>query len=1004
MHHFGSILLIFWILIGSASGQSNESRSSDWFFRSWETEDGLPSNSILEVTQTSDGYLWLGSNGLLRFNGHEFEPIPLQDILDLPSREIRAMFQDRNGRVWTAFERGPLVGLGEDNFLVFGESEGLPEKRVHSITDDDEGGLWVAYYDEICHIADNKVISRKLPNRTPVGETPRLLCDDMGRIWLANGGRLHLRKEGKFHLIAEFKDSSLQMTKASQGGLWVTVDSQLIHLDSENQISPEVSLPDSSQVTNLLEDSKGAIWICTQTNGLFRYADKRLEAIPTSYPWVEGITEDHEGNIWVGTFGGGLNVIKSRAVQLSDPQISPPVSSLNSLTINSDGKIWAVNRDGRLAFQRDGQWQFYQPKQAGVRFLCVASDPAGHIWAGSRQHGLFKITNERTEIFRSEQGIGSNYVRALLVAKNGDLWIGTDGPDQLLRHSDGKFEAISHEGSLQAIRGLAETTDGTVWVGTSNGRLLRVVDSKLVSKTGVEGSALISIRTLHATPDGSLWIGYAGDGLGHIKDGKYQRITTEEGLRDNYISQIQHDDFGSLWLAGNRGLFQVERSQLQNPSQFGSRAIRMRTFGRNDGLPSLQISRNYSPTSAKDSSGNLYFSTYNGLLRVNPKKYRGDVLVPPVRLERVLVDHQLVGSYRKRDARAFTAEGANLLDLSSRGAILRLPPDHNRVNIDFATLSLASPETVNIRYRLKGLSDKWEISDNQYEAQFSRLPAGKYEFEVIAANNNGSWSREKASLLITVSPFFWQTWWFKLGVGAFTALIAGGLVFLGLRRRHRLVMQRIRTKRALEQERSRIARDIHDELGASLTRISLLAQPAVEPKDETIKKKLGQIHSTARHLMRSMDGVVWAIDPEHDTCDDLASYLSSYAQDFLEVAGITCRIRMPLELPEHSLSAQLRHNLLLAFKEALNNIVKYAEATEVKVTLESENEELILKLEDNGSGINPMAESDPNRPASGRGLENMNTRMKEIGGTCVVESSPEKGTAITFQVPLRGVI
>lgn len=988
-------------MIGSVCGQSGDSMSSDWFFRSWQTEDGLPSNSVLDVTQTPDGYLWLGSNGLLRFNGHEFIPIPLQGLLNLPSREVRAFFQDRTGRLWASFERGPVVGLGEDNFIIFDSNDGLPDKRVHSITDDDKGRIWLVYANEICRIEKNQVTSFKAPNRTPIGSEPRILCDNQGRIWLTNGSQIHVFDEGNFRLFEDFKKASLRMTKANDGGIWITVDSRLMHLNQDDELKTVISLPPLTQVTNLLEDSKGAVWICTQKTGLIRFANGYLQPIRTSYPWIEGITEDHEGNIWVGTIGGGLNVIKSRAIQLSNQKNGIPVSSVDSLTLTPEGEIWVVNRDGWLAFERDSKWQFYQTKDSSIQFICVAADHDGHVWTGTRQHGLFKITENGHERFGPAEGLNSAFVRALLVAKNGDLWIGTDGPDSLYRYSKGKLELLQHEGSLQAIRGLTETPDGTIWVGTSQGRLFRVAGSRLVEETTVKGSSLISIRTLHATPDGSLWIGYAGDGLGHLKDGHYRRVTVDDGLRDNYISQIQHDNFGSLWLAGNRGLFQVEQSQLLDPSIFGPRAFRMRTFGRNDGLPSFQISRNFAPTSGKDAEGNLYFGTQSGLLEVKPAEYREKSQVPPVLLEKALVDDQLVGIYHKRDARTFTEEGVELVDLSSENSILRLPPDHNKINIEFAALSMASPETINIRYRLKGLNDQWEISDNKYEAQFTRLPAGKYLFEVIAANNNGNWPSKTTHLEIIVSPFFWETWWFKLAVGALTALIAGGLVFLGLRGRHQLAMRSLNTKRALEQERSRIARDIHDDLGASLTRISLLAQPAVEPKDPVTKNKLGQIHNTARHMMRSMDGVVWAINPEHDTLDDLANYLSSYAQEFLSVGDIKCRIRMPVDLPEKTLSAQIRHNLLLAFKEALNNIAKYAEATEVRIILETSDKELILRIEDEGKGIDENSPNDPNRPGAGRGLANMESRMNEIDGTCEIISELGQGTSIEFKIPFQ---
>ena len=274
-----------------------------------------------------------------------------------------------------------------------------------------------------------------------------------------------------------------------------------------------------------------------------------------------------------------------------------------------------------------------------------------------------------------------------------------------------------------------------------------------------------------------------------------------------------------------------------------------------------------------------------------------------------------------------------------------------------------------------------------------------YKFQVIACNSVGVWNEDGATLGIVVSPFYWQTWWFRIGGGLLTALAAGGVVFLGLRRKHRHQLQGLAAKRALEQERSRIARDIHDDLGASLTRITLLSQSSSPVEDAGTNTVLDQIHTTARQLMRSMEEVVWAVNPEHDTFDALANYLSNYGQGFLSIAGVRCRLDMPMSLPERSLSAQIRHNLFLAFKEALNNAVKYAAATQVRISLDPGTDAFLLKVEDNGEGIDPIAAAKPMRPTSGSGLANMKSRMDEIGGHCNVESSPGQGTTVEFNVP-----
>jgi signal transduction histidine kinase len=377
-------------------------------------------------------------------------------------------------------------------------------------------------------------------------------------------------------------------------------------------------------------------------------------------------------------------------------------------------------------------------------------------------------------------------------------------------------------------------------------------------------------------------------------------------------------------------------------------------------------------------------------------------------LERVSADDRAVALYNAGSPLQVQA-ATNLINLRDRHAPIELGPAHRKVEIDFAALSFTSPENVQFCYRLSGFDADWVEVGASRRATYPRLPAGDYEFQVIACNNSGVWNDTGAVLGFVVKPFFYETWWFRIGGGVATALLAAGVAFMVSRRRYRLKLRRLEARRALEQERTRIARDIHDDLGATLTRISLLSQPArtgVNDPDATAAT-LAQIHQTARDLTHSMGEVVWAVNPEHDTLDSLANYLSSYAQNFLRAAGIRCRIEMPLQLPRQPLSAEVRHNLFLAFKEALNNVVKHAQASEVRITLTPRESAFELVVADDGKGferrsVAAQTEGEPPpRSARGNGLVNMQRRLAEIGGAFELHSEPAAGTRITFRVALR---
>ncbi|MGH7975207.1 MAG: ATP-binding protein, partial [Limisphaerales bacterium] len=287
---------------------------------------------------------------------------------------------------------------------------------------------------------------------------------------------------------------------------------------------------------------------------------------------------------------------------------------------------------------------------------------------------------------------------------------------------------------------------------------------------------------------------------------------------------------------------------------------------------------------------------------------------------------------------------------------------------------------------------------NKRVAEYSYIPPGKYTFHVRACNSDGIWNETGATLALIVMPHFWQTIWFRALTGTFAVALVAGTVLLATRRRMRFKLERIERQQALERERTRIAKDIHDHLGANLTRISLLSQSAhgelENPRQAAAK--LDRIYDTSRELTRSMDEIVWAVNPQHDTLDSLASYLGNFAQEYLVSLNIRCRLDVPLHLPHWPITAEMRHNVFLAFKEALNNVVKHSGADEVSILLATDHDGFHLALRDNGKGFDPDTVS--SRPGRGNGLKNMKQRLEKIGGRCEIQSAPGTGAEIKFFV------
>jgi signal transduction histidine kinase len=327
---------------------------------------------------------------------------------------------------------------------------------------------------------------------------------------------------------------------------------------------------------------------------------------------------------------------------------------------------------------------------------------------------------------------------------------------------------------------------------------------------------------------------------------------------------------------------------------------------------------------------------------------------------------------------------------------LRIPRGRRQVEFHYTGLNLTAPERVRFRYRLEGLDSDWVEAGARRVANYGYLPPGNYRFRAAGQNGNGVWTEADTSLALVVPRRYWQTWWFRLAVLAgFTVSIVAIVRYVSFRRLRRQ-LRLLEQRDALHRERARIAKDIHDDVGADLTQIALLGELARQdhPVQDKVSERIGTMSATARQTIKSLDEIVWAVNPRNDTLSHLIEYTGQFALDYLRVAGIRCRLDFPDNIPVRELSTELRHNLFLATKEALNNIVKHAQATEVWFRVKVTVVAVEMAIEDNGQGFTPAAGA-----PGADGLHNMLRRMTEIGGECRIESRPGAGARVLLRLP-----
>ena len=979
-----------------------------WLVQTWQSDAGLPDNTVVGIDQTPDDFLWVATKtGLVRFDGVEFRQFPVA-AEGLPASANYSMCADRRGRLWIAKERGGVVCVDPKNgTTAMTLKDGLPDDKVHVMVADAEGAVWVTYTrDKVVRIQDGRVRSFTAEEGLAGTGGSEMTVDGTGRLWFYRVDWAGVFRDGRFWPLQQML--SERIAGARSGGLWTCNGKQLFRYAEGGPVGQAGVLPEAGAnkgPTVLCEDRDNRLWIGTREAGLFTFGHEGFTAVPTRPRTILSIKEDREGSLWVGSRGGGLIQLRKRLAELLTTDATAQSDAVLSVCQDTDRLLWAVIWQKGVVLRGTGSnWTQLSAKDgwAVENAQCVAADPQGGVWIGTQYLGLYRWREGVvTEILVKTNGLSSRRVNALLATPSGELWIG-GGFQEEEQHTlqclkDGRFRTFPLPAGSGPVITLATDNAGDCWAATSKGWLLRVSKDVLANETGSTLAGTAVIRSLCATPDGSLWIGYAGQGLGRLKDGRFSHFRMAQGLHDDFISNMLPDARGRLWFAGNRGIFSVRLKELDDCGEGRITKVRSVSYRQKDGLPGLQASYDAGPGALRDADGRLLFAMQSGIAAVYADDIQENPAPPSVVVTRVIVNGKEVAAY---GAAGYPAEAsaARPLELGQGSVHLRLEPGQRQVEFCYTALSFAKPENVGFKYRLQGLDADWVEAGTRRSATYSHLQPGHYQFSVTACNSDGLWNMTGASLEMTVEPYWWETAWFRVAGPLCIAGLLGGWIFLGLRRRHRRQLERLEMQQVTERERTRIARDMHDDLGSHLTRIVMLSDSDPDNHEcaPASGRALTEINQTGREMTLKMSEIVWALNPQHDTLDSFAGYVAKWAHELLATAKINCRLDLPLDLPASPLSSPVRHDVLLAFKESLHNIVKHAHATSVLITLKLEGTSFVLTVKDDGKGFAVP----PDASLQGHGLANMKHRLTEAGGLCEVLSQPGKGTCIRFTVPL----
>ncbi len=953
--------------------------SGDYLVENWQTDEGLPRSTILSITQDRDGYLWMGTPyGLIRFDGVRFVSFEQAASAALGKGEVRQVYSDRDGGLWIATRRSGLLLRENGNaFSAVNDPSLTKNAAVDSVVQDKDGTVWATQ-------GGGKLLRRGGTAFENVGDLSsitrgpslfKLTATLMGQVWFYKQDTYGWLSNGVPMNVTRVPNGVITLSPGRDGGMWISTGTELRYcapgVCDAGRLVKKISL--GLYGVTMLEDKKNTLWIGTARDGLFRLLDGQLIKVESVHHAIKDIFEDAESNLWVGAEGGGLFKLRPRVFNI----INKESGLLHEHVVSICEDV--------VAYQGGGYGRIISSSSAMTvsnllprSVTSLAPDGAGGYWIGTAAGRLVRINENYEEVFVTSVGFADRQIRALYRDNKGSLWVGVF-PAGLFQIPNGKSPVLKNLSdpyfNNYSINAIAEDPDGTIWVGNSGGELFQRQAKGWRKFDKSDGIPELPIGTLHFTKDGSLWIGSLGGGLGRYSKGHFQFASVTDGLRDDVIAQLSEDTNGWLWMGSSRGIFRADLTHLHALMDGKLDSVDPLYFGPSDGLVNVECGTGSQPSVWKMASGELRFATSKGVVLFNPETLPFNKIPPPLHFESALADDKPL----------------------SDAKVNELPHDYKKLEFRYTAISFIAPEKVTFKRKLVSFDADWIEEKNQRSATYPRLPPGHYEFQVKAANNDGVWNETPIRLAFDVLPAFWQTAWFRLLelvlLISLVLVLVRYLVVLRLRRR----LKRLEQAHALERDRARIARDLHDDLGARLTQMAFLTDLAASDPGASgeVESQMREVSRQARQATISLDETVWMVNPEKDSLPHLVEYLAHQSTEFFRRTAINCRQDICVRPPDIPVPGEIRHHIFFAFKEALTNVLKHSNATEVRVRIAVRGTLLWISIRDNGCGYSENSSSPRN------GLRNMQRRLESAGGRYRWHSTPGKGTTVILSLNLN---
>lgn len=956
-----------------ASISSSEPMMRGYTRRLWQSEDGLPDQSIQAFAQTSDDSLWIGTKGgLLRFDGARFR---VYDRAVAPSsleRGVNTLLTGADGTMWIGTEGGGLFSFRNERFQSY-PIEGSEAKSpifIRALYQDRGGQVWVGSDQGLFRVNRDRLLRVDGRDGIPTIFVRCIAGDANGNVWVGGTRFLELHGTKPLKEYPLVRTTSLNLITAmhitSDGKFWIGMLSGLYRFDPSSRTPFRHVTGISAQVSVVHESLGRRLWVGTVGRGLFLVDGEQSYRVPGSLlpsQTLGAIFSDDEGNLWVGTRAGLIRFSKTSVEIMPAPGGAD--SEFETVFRDRDGAVWVAAQSQLFQVRENHLIPYVLSRFPRVRVRTLFRDRRGELWVGTDGEGLLHLKKNGVDRYSSGHGLANDFVRAIVQSRDGSMWVGTDGGLTHITARASRNYSVNDGLAYFSVTSLFEDATGDLWVGTSRG-LTHIAKGNVVTDIPTKALTQEQLWSINQDAAGVLWFA-ATSGLYGWNGRELVHLTTANGLATNENYAVLPDRNGNIWLSGPNSVSRIFARELDRFIAGQLSRIHLEQYLSPFDLDSAELYSGMQPNGVTSSDGSVWFPSNRGAVHVQ------SIDMPsPVPLHMVL--DEIVANGRQ-------------LPVSG---LATLGPDDDRLEISYTVIRLRSQESLRYRYELEGL-DSWTQPTDRRTVTYSHLPPGKYRFRVQAFALDGPELISEASIQITKRPHFYKTRWF-VAVCVVTAL---GLVLLMYRLRLRQMHLRFR---AIAEERERIAREMHDTLIQGCVGVSTLLDAALglEATDDELRQELlSYATHQAQSTVETAREAVWNLRHHYDVkATDAGSLCRELASEFQERSGIP--IDCEVGGPHPVLIDSDAHELLMILREALSNAIAHAQPNRVSLRARVVNEQLEIDIVDDGRGFNREDQNIQNRHF---GLVGMEERAKLLGGRVLIRSVLGCGTHICIKVP-----